>query len=166
MSASEIQIFWPLSRYESPSLRAVVARLPRPTHSGLGQAEGRELLAARLRDEPALALLLGPPLQEGQRVEPDVDALDDTQRGVGTLQLLAQDREADVVHARRRHRPRGSARPRKPSSPIRAKTSRWTSPFSSHSRMNGRISASTNARTLCWTRRFSSVRVKSTMSAC
>ena len=48
--------------------------------------------------EPALALLLGPPLEEGQRVEPDVDALDDTERGVGTLQLLAQDREADVVH--------------------------------------------------------------------
>ena len=35
----------------------------------LGQAEGRELLAAGLRDEPALALLLRPPLQEGQRVE-------------------------------------------------------------------------------------------------
>ena len=48
--------------------------------------------------EPALALLLGPPLQERQRVEPDVDALDDTERRVGTLQLLAQDREADVVH--------------------------------------------------------------------
>ena len=32
--------------------------------------------------------------------------------------------------------------------------------------MNGRISASTNARALCWTSRFSSVRVKSTMTAC
>ena len=27
-----------------------------------------------------------------------MDALDDTERGVGTLQLLAQDREAEVVH--------------------------------------------------------------------
>ena len=57
-------------------------------------------------------------------------------------------READVVHARRRRTPRGSARPGSPSSPIRAKTSRWTSPFSSHSRMCGRISASANARAL------------------
>ena len=64
----------------------------------LGQAEGGELLAARLRDEPALALLLGPPLEEGQRVEADVDALDDTERGVGTFELLAQDPEARVVH--------------------------------------------------------------------
>ena len=66
--------------------------------AGLGQPERRELLAPRLRDEPALALLLGPPLEERQRVEPDVDALDDTERGVGTLELLAQDREAEVVH--------------------------------------------------------------------
>jgi hypothetical protein len=28
-----------------------------------------------------------------------VDALDDPERGVGTLELLAQEREADVVHA-------------------------------------------------------------------
>ena len=49
--------------------------------------------------EPALALLLGRPLQEGQRVEPDVDALDDPEGGVGAFELLAQDREADVVHA-------------------------------------------------------------------
>ena len=27
-----------------------------------------------------------------------MDALDDTERGVGALELLAQDREADVVH--------------------------------------------------------------------
>ena len=66
--------------------------------AGLGQPERRELLAAGLRDEPALALLLRPPLQERQRIEPDVDALHDTERGVGTLQLLAQDREAEVVH--------------------------------------------------------------------
>ena len=66
--------------------------------TGFGQAEGGELLAARLRDQPALALLLGPPLEEGQRVEADMDALDDTERGVGTFELLAQDREARVVH--------------------------------------------------------------------
>ena len=65
----------------------------------LGQPERRELLALRLGHEPALPLLLGPPLQQGERVQPDVDALDDAERGVGTLQLLAQDREADVVHA-------------------------------------------------------------------
>src|SRR5215207_10310364 len=57
----------------------------------------------------------------------------------------------------------GIGAPRKPCSPIRAKTSRWTSPFSSQSRMWGRISASAKARRLCWTRRFSSVRAKSTM---
>ncbi len=64
---------------------------------GLGQAERRELLAARLRDEPAPALLLGPPLQDRQRVESDVDALDHAERGVGPLELLAQEREGDVV---------------------------------------------------------------------
>ena len=63
-----------------------------------GQPERGELLAARLRHQPALALLLGAPLEEGQRVEADVDALDDTERGVGTFELLAQDAEARVVH--------------------------------------------------------------------
>src|SRR5262245_2144367 len=47
--------------------------------------------------------------------------------------------------------------PRSPCSPILAKTSRWTSPFASHSRMKGLISAWQNSRTDCWTRRFSSV---------
>src|SRR6185369_13201019 len=47
--------------------------------------------------------------------------------------------------------------PSRPSSAIRSKTSRWTSPFASHSRMWGAISASTNSRTVCWTSRFSSV---------
>ena len=86
------------------------ASVPTP---GSVSAERRELLAARLRDQPALALLLGPPLEEGQRVEPDVDALDDTERGVGTLQLLAQDREAEVVHpgAAVRLRDRGAQEP-------------------------------------------------------
>ena len=43
-------------------------------------------------------LLVGRPLQQGERVQPDVDALDDPERRVGPLELLAQDREADVVH--------------------------------------------------------------------
>ena len=112
----------------------------------LGQPERRQLLATRLRDEPALALLLGAPLQEGQRVEPDVDALDDPERGVGTLQLLAQDREAEVVHpaAAVRLGDRGAQEAR--ARPSSSNTSRWTSPFSSHSRMYGRISASAKAR--------------------
>ena len=66
-------------------------------HPGLRQRERRQLLAARLRHQPALALLLGAPLQEGQRIQPDVDALDDAERGVGPLELLAQQGEADVV---------------------------------------------------------------------
>ena len=99
MSARLIQIFWPLSRYASPSRRAVVWRLPASVPTpGLGETERRELLALRLGHEPALTLLLGPPLQECQRVQRDVHALDDTERRIGTLQLLAQDREADVVH--------------------------------------------------------------------
>src|SRR4029078_2439448 len=68
--------------------------------AGLGQPESRHLLPACLGHQPALALLLGAPLEEGQRVERDVDALDDTERRIGTFELLAQDREADVVHPR------------------------------------------------------------------
>ncbi len=83
----------------------------------LGQAERGELLATRLRDQPALTLLLGPPLQECQRVEADVDALDDTERGVGTLQLLAQDREARCSPSRRRRTPPGSGRRGSPARP-------------------------------------------------
>src|SRR5262245_43586256 len=54
--------------------------------------------------------------------------------------------------------------PRKPCSAIRSKSSRGKGPCSSHSRIWGRISASAKARTLCWTRRFSSVSAKSTMA--
>ncbi len=66
----------------------------------LGQPERRELVTLRLRDQPTLALLLGAPLQQGERIQPDVDALDDAERGIGTLELLAEEREADVVHPR------------------------------------------------------------------
>src|SRR5258706_787188 len=51
--------------------------------------------------------------------------------------------------------------PSSPSSAIRTKTSRCTSPFSSHSRMCGRISSSAKSRTVRCTRRFSSVGRKS-----
>ena len=66
----------------------------------LGEAERRQLLAARLRHEVLLLLLLGPPLQEGQRVEPGMDGEDDAEGGVGALHLLAQQGEGDVVHPR------------------------------------------------------------------
>ena len=159
MSARLIQIFWPLSTYESPSRRAVVARLPASVPTpGSVSPNVASFSPLRLGHEPALLLLLGPPLQERQRVEPDMDALDDPERRVGPLELLAEQREADVVHPGAAVAPPGSARRGSPSSPIRAKTSRWTSPFSSHSRMWGRISASAKARADCWTRRFSSVR--------
>ena len=59
----------------------------------------------------------------------------------------------------------GIGAPRNPSSAIFANTSRWTSPFSSHSRMCGRISASANARAASRTSRFSSVSAKSTTGA-
>ena len=66
--------------------------------AGLGEPERRDLVATRLRDQPALLLLGGGPLKERERVQPDMDALDDPERGVGPLQLFAQDREAQVVH--------------------------------------------------------------------
>jgi len=86
ISAIEIQIFSPLRTYESPSFRAVEARFA-ASAPGLGH-------------QPAPLLLLGSPLHEGQRVEPDVDALDDPEGRVRPLQLLANDREAQVVHPR------------------------------------------------------------------
>jgi hypothetical protein len=46
-----------------------------------------------------LLLLLGAPLEQRQRVEADVNAHRHPERGIGALQLLAQDAEADVVEA-------------------------------------------------------------------
>ena len=67
MSARLIQILWPLSTYASPSRRAVVARLPASVPTpGSVSAERGQLLAARLGHEPALLLLLGPPLEQRQ----------------------------------------------------------------------------------------------------
>ena len=65
----------------------------------LGQAEGRQLLAARLRDEVLLLLLLAAPLEQRQRVQAGVDAEDDPEGGVRSLHLLAQQGEGDVVHS-------------------------------------------------------------------
>ena len=66
----------------------------------LGKAEGRQLLAARLRNQVALLLLFGGPLQECQRVQAGVHAEDHPERRVCPLHLLAQEREGDVVHPR------------------------------------------------------------------
>ena len=139
MSARLIQIFWPLRTIAvavAARGRGEVAPASVPT-PGSVSAERRELLAAGLGHEPALPLLLGPPLEQRQRVEPDVDALDDPERRVAALELLAQQREARCSPCPRRRTASGIGAPRKPSAPILSKTSRWTSPRSSHSRMWG-----------------------------
>ena len=109
----------------------------------LGQPERGELLALRLGHQPALPLLLGAPLQEGQRVQPDVDALDDPERRVGPLELLAQHREADVVHARAAVA-LGDRRAQEPELGHAAEDLAVDLALASHSRMCGMISASAN----------------------
>ena len=75
---------------------------------GLGEAEGGDALALRLRHEIARLLIVGAPAEESQRVEADVDGQDDAQRRVHVLELFAGQAEGQVVHARaavlRRHR--------------------------------------------------------------
>ena len=66
---------------------------------GLGQAVGRDLLPLRLRHEVLLLLRLGAPRQQRQAVEAGVHRHDHAQRRVDVLELLADDAEADVVHA-------------------------------------------------------------------
>ena len=63
----------------------------------LGQAEGGDLRALRLRHQPALLLLLGRPLQQRQTVQANMDAHDDAQKGVDVLEFFAGEREDDVV---------------------------------------------------------------------
>src|SRR5687768_6896854 len=70
------------------------------TGARLGQAEGCQLLASCLRDEVLLLLLFGSPLEQAERVEADVDALDNPKRSFSTLYLLADETESDVVEAR------------------------------------------------------------------
>ena len=65
----------------------------------LGQAVGRDLSSLRLRHEIALLLILGAPGQERQAVQPGVHRHDHAQRRVDVLELLADEPEADVVHA-------------------------------------------------------------------
>ena len=67
--------------------------------AGLGQAEARELLAARLRDEVALLLLLARVAQERQRVQADVDGDQRPERRLAALDLLADERLGDEVEA-------------------------------------------------------------------
>ncbi len=67
--------------------------------TGLGQPERGQLLALRLGREETLLLILRAPLQQGQRVEPDVHAHHHPKGRIGALELLAQDAQADVVQA-------------------------------------------------------------------
>ena len=96
--AYEIQFFEPLRTYTSPSRRAVdfIAATSEPA-AGLGQPEARELLAARLRHEPALLLLLGPVLQQRERVEAHVDRDQRPECSLAALDLLAGERLGDEV---------------------------------------------------------------------
>ena len=64
---------------------------------GLGQPEAGELLAARLRHQVALLLLLGPVAQQRERVQPDVDGDQRPERGFAALDLLARERLGDEV---------------------------------------------------------------------
>src|SRR5262249_59746315 len=63
----------------------------------LGQPEARELLAAGLRGEPALLLLLRSVAQERQRVQPDVDGDQRAERRFAALDLLARERLGDEI---------------------------------------------------------------------
>ena len=66
----------------------------------LGQAVGGDLLPLRLRHEIPLLLILGAPRQQREAVQAGVHRDDDAQRRVDVFELLADDPEADVVHAR------------------------------------------------------------------
>jgi hypothetical protein len=63
----------------------------------LGETEGGELGALGLGNEPAQFLLLGTPLQEGETVETDMYAHDDSQEGIDVFELIAGEGERNVV---------------------------------------------------------------------
>ena len=112
MSARLIQIFWPLRTYESPSRLAVVARFAAsvPTPGSVRpNVASFSPFACGTRKRCFWSSV--PHWQQRQRVEADVDAHHHAEGGVGALELLAQDAQADVVEARCRRTPRGSARP-------------------------------------------------------
>ena len=64
---------------------------------GLGEAEAGDLLAARLRDEPALLLLLARVAEERERVQTDVDRDQRAEGRLAALDLLARERLRDEV---------------------------------------------------------------------
>jgi len=68
--------------------------------SGLGEPEAGELLAASLRHEPALLLVLGAVAEQRQRVEADVHRDQRAERGLAAFDLLARERLGHEVHAR------------------------------------------------------------------
>ena len=70
--------------------------LPAP---GFGEAEHRDALAARLRRQKTLLLLLVAPLQQRQAVQPDMHRHRGAQAGVGRFQFLAGQPQGDVVEA-------------------------------------------------------------------
>src|SRR5207302_724783 len=64
-----------------------------------GRAAARELLAVRLRNQPALLLLLGRVPEKRQRVESDVDGDQRAERSLAALDLFTGERLADEVEA-------------------------------------------------------------------
>ena len=65
----------------------------------LGEPEARELLAAGLRHEVALLLLLARVLEQREGVQPDVDGDQRPECGFAALDLLARERLGDEVEA-------------------------------------------------------------------
>src|SRR5262249_6434886 len=53
-----------------------------------------------LGNEVLLLLLLGAPLQERERIQPDVDALYDAKCGLGALDFLADQAKREIVEPR------------------------------------------------------------------
>ena len=85
----------------SPSRRAFVsiAATSEPGR-GLRQPEAGELVAARLRREVALLLLLVGVAEERQRVQPDVDRDEGPEGRLAALDLLADERLGHEVEPR------------------------------------------------------------------
>ena len=92
-SARLIQIFWPLSTVAvavaaGGRLRGAPASVPTPGSVSPNVASFSPRACGTSQRWRCSSVA---PLEQGQRVEPDVDALDDPERGVGPLELLAQD---------------------------------------------------------------------------
>ena len=128
----------------------------------LGQAEAGDLLAARLRGEVALLLLLVRVLEERERVEPDVDGDERAEGRLAALDLLAGRAPRRRSPFRRRRTPPGMTIPSSPSSAMPSMTpmSRWW--LMSFSIAFGSTRSSTNWRTVACTSRCSGVSSKST----